>query len=103
MTAVPSTVLDAIGNTPIVQLRRVVPPGSARILAKLEFANPTGGMKDRVAKAMVEAAERDGRLRPGGTVVEFTGGEEQATAKKPRKKATAKKEANRERPRAAAG
>jgi len=74
MTAVPSTVLDAIGNTPIVQLRRVVPPGSARILAKLEFANPTGGMKDRVAKAMVEAAERDGRLRPGGTVVEFTGG-----------------------------
>ena len=66
--------LDAIGNTPLVELRRVVPPGSARVLAKLEFTNPTGSMKDRVAKAMVEAAERDGRLGPGGTVVEYTAG-----------------------------
>lgn len=69
-----SSILDAIGNTPIVELRRVVPQGSARVLAKLEFANPTGGMKDRVTKAMIEAAEADGRLRPGGTVVEYTGG-----------------------------
>src|SRR5690348_6166100 len=68
------TVLNAIGNTPIVQLRRIVPSGSARILAKLEFTNPTGSMKDRVAKAMVEKAERDGRLKPGGTVVEYTAG-----------------------------
>ena len=68
------SVLDAIGNTPIVQLRKIVPEGSARIFAKLEFTNPTGSMKDRVAKAMVEAAERDGRLKPGGTVVEYTAG-----------------------------
>src|SRR5712692_8847584 len=67
-------VVEAIGNTPIVQLRKVVPRGSARILAKLEFANPTGSMKDRVAKAMVEAAASDGRLKPGGTVVEYTAG-----------------------------
>jgi cysteine synthase len=66
--------LDAIGNTPIVQLRNVVPEGSARIMVKLEFTNPTGSMKDRVAKAMVEAAETDGRLKPGGTVVEYTAG-----------------------------
>lgn len=69
-----NTVLAAIGNTPLVQLRRVVPPGSARIVMKLESANPTGAMKDRVAKAMVEAALEDGRLAPGGTVVEYTGG-----------------------------
>lgn len=70
----PATVLDAVGNTPIVQLRSIVPPGSARIFAKLEFTNPTGSMKDRVAKAMVEGAERDGRLKPRGTVVEYTAG-----------------------------
>lgn len=58
----------------MVQLRRVVPEGSARVLAKLEFTSPTGSMKDRVAKAMVEAAEADGRLQPGGTVVEYTAG-----------------------------
>jgi cysteine synthase len=67
-------VLDAIGNTPLVELRRVVPPGSARVVAKLESANPTGSMKDRVARAMVESAAADGRLRPGGTVVEYTAG-----------------------------
>lgn len=65
-------VLGAIGNTPLIQLRRVVPSGSAKVSAKLEFTNPTGSMKDRVAKAMIEAAEADGRLRPGGTVVEYT-------------------------------
>ena len=70
----PTTVLDAVGNTPIVQLRSIVPSGSARVFAKLEFTNPTGSMKDRVAKAMVEAAEKDGRLKPRGTVVEYTAG-----------------------------
>jgi len=68
------SVLDAVGNTPIIELHRVVPPGSARVLAKLEFTNPTGSMKDRVAKAMIEAAEKDGRLSRGGTVVEYTAG-----------------------------
>src|SRR5512132_88471 len=67
-------VLDAIGNTPLVELRNVVPPGSARVLVKLEFANPTGSMKDRMARAAIEAAEASGRLRPGATVVEYTGG-----------------------------
>jgi len=68
------SVLDAIGWTPLVQLRKVVPPGSARVVVKLEGANPTGNMKDRMAKAAIEAAERDGRLQRGGTVVEYTGG-----------------------------
>lgn len=67
-------VLQAIGNTPLVQLCQVVPRGSGRVFVKLEFANPTGSMKDRMAKAAVEAAETDGRLKPGGTVVEYTGG-----------------------------
>jgi cysteine synthase len=69
-----ANVLDSIGKTPIVQLRRVVPTGSARVLAKLEWANPTGSMKDRMAKAVIEAAEADGRLRPRDTVVEYTAG-----------------------------
>src|SRR6267143_593105 len=68
------TVLDAIGNTPIAELRKVAPPGCARIVAKLEWGNPTGSMKDRMARAAIEAAERDGRLPPGGTVVEATMG-----------------------------
>jgi len=67
-------ILDAIGNTPLVELRHVVPPGSARVVAKLESANPTGSMKDRVARAMVERARADGRLPAGGTVVEYTAG-----------------------------
>jgi len=66
--------LDAIGNTPLVELRRVVPPGAARLVAKLESANPTGSMKDRMARALVERAAADGRLRSGGTVVEYTAG-----------------------------
>jgi cysteine synthase A len=67
-------VLEAIGNTPLVELRGVVPPGCARILVKVEGQNPTGSMKDRMAQAMIAGAERDGRLRPGGIVVEYTGG-----------------------------
>lgn len=70
----PGTVLDAIGNTPIAELRKVAPPGCARIVAKLEWGNPTGSMKDRMARAAIEAAGRDGRLPSGGTVVEATMG-----------------------------
>lgn len=69
-----ASVLEAIGNTPLVRLRKIVPPGSARIVVKLEGANPTGNMKDRMAKVAIEAAEADGRLQNGGTVVEYTGG-----------------------------
>jgi cysteine synthase A len=67
-------VLSAIGNTPLIELRRVVPAGSARVVAKLEWANPTGSMKDRFALAAIAGAERSGRLQPGGTVVEATMG-----------------------------
>lgn len=67
-------VLDAVGNTSIVRLRRIVPKGSADVLVKLEGENPTGSMKDRMALAVLSRAEADGRLRPGGTVVEYTGG-----------------------------
>ena len=69
-----SGILESIGNTPLVQLRKVVPPNSARIVVKLEWANPTGSMKDRMAKAVIEHAEADGRLSKGGTVVEYTSG-----------------------------
>ena len=70
----PLGVLAGIGNTPLVELRNVVPPEAARIVAKLEWANPTGSMKDRMALTAIERAEADGRLRRGGTVVEYTGG-----------------------------
>ncbi|MEX0809009.1 MAG: cysteine synthase family protein [Dongiaceae bacterium] len=68
------SVLQRIGNTPLLELVRIVPRGCARILIKLESANPTGSMKDRMALAMIEAGERTGRLKPGGRVVEYTGG-----------------------------
>ncbi|HSA55341.1 MAG TPA: cysteine synthase family protein [Gemmatimonadaceae bacterium] len=68
------TVLDTIGRTTLLPLRHIVPAQSARILLKLECENPTGSMKDRMALAMVEAAQADGRLAPGGSVVEYTGG-----------------------------
>ena len=77
LTAAPplaASVLDAIGQTPVVRLRAVVPPGAADVLVKLEFYNPTGSYKDRMALAMIEGAERRGVLRPGMRVVEFTGG-----------------------------
>ncbi len=67
-------VVESIGNTDLVQLHKVVPRGAARIVAKLEWGNPTGSMKDRMAKAVIEAAAADGRLRAGGTVVEYTAG-----------------------------
>jgi len=67
-------ILAAIGNTPLVELHRIVPAGAARVVIKLESANPTGSMKDRVARAMIESAAADGRLKPGDTVVEYTAG-----------------------------
>src|SRR6185369_13284969 len=69
-----TTILDRIGNTSLLPLRHIVPENGARIFLKLESENPTGSMKDRTALAMIEAAERDGRLAPGGAVVEYTGG-----------------------------
>jgi cysteine synthase A len=69
-----SNILKAIGNTSLVQLRNVVPPGCAKIFVKLEWENPTGSMKDRMAQAMISRAEADGRLKPGDTIVEYTGG-----------------------------
>lgn len=74
MPRIATSVLDAIGNTPLARLRKVSPPGAARILAKLEWANPTGSMKDRMARAAIEGAEAAGRLRPGDRVVEYTAG-----------------------------
>jgi cysteine synthase A len=67
-------ILHAIGNTSMARLRRVVPDGSAQVWAKLEWENPTGSMKDRMARAVIARAEEDGRLRPGDTVIEYTGG-----------------------------
>jgi len=77
MTAAPpirDSVLDAIGNTPAVRLHRVVDGDCAEVVVKLEFYNPTGSYKDRMALSMIEGAERRGALRPGMRVVEFTGG-----------------------------
>lgn len=69
-----ATILETIGNTPLVRLRRCTPPNGAELWLKLESRNPTGSMKDRMALAMIEGAERDGLLSPGDTVVEYTGG-----------------------------
>jgi cysteine synthase A len=66
--------LAIIGNTPVVRLERIVEPGMAEVWVKLESHNPTGSYKDRMALAMIEGAERSGKLRPGQTVVEYTGG-----------------------------
>ena len=67
-------VLNAIGNTSLVRLGKVVPPDCAEIYAKLEWENPTGSVKDRMAQSVISRAEEDGRLKPGDTVVEYTGG-----------------------------
>ena len=71
---VSESILHAIGRTPVVRLRRVVEPGSGDVLVKLEYYNPTGSYKDRMALAMIEGAEARGTLKPGMRVVEFTGG-----------------------------
>ena len=68
------SILDLVGGTPLVRLNRVVPPGSAEVYGKLESMNPGGSVKDRIALAMIEDAERTGRLRPGATIIEPTSG-----------------------------
>jgi cysteine synthase A len=68
------SVLHTIGRTPLVRLHSIVPPGAADVVIKLEYFNPTGSYKDRMALAMIEGAERRGALRPGMRVVEYTGG-----------------------------
>lgn len=74
MLNVDTGILDSVGNTPVVELRRVVPEGCARVLIKLESHNPTGSMKDRMALSVVQGAVSSGHLVPGGEVVEYTGG-----------------------------
>src|SRR6266508_941202 len=68
------TVLDLVGWTPLVRLQRIVPSGAATVAAKLEYMNPGGSVKDRIGIRMIEAAEREGKLKPGGTIVEPTSG-----------------------------
>mgnify|MGYP000368438325 CR=1 FL=1 len=68
------SILEAIGNTPLVRVRRSAPANGAELWLKLEYRNPTGSLKDRMALAMIEGAERDGLIAPGDTVVEYTGG-----------------------------
>ena len=69
-----TSVLSTIGNTPLVRLNALAPANGAELWVKLEYLNPTGSMKDRLALSMVEGAERDALLEPGTTVVEYTGG-----------------------------
>src|SRR5215467_7610585 len=66
--------MKAIGNTPLIKLERLSEPGCADIYVKFEAANPTGSMKDRMALSMVEGAEKRGQLKPGGRVIDYTGG-----------------------------
>jgi cysteine synthase A len=74
MSALPQDILARVGHTSMLALRHAAPKNGARVLLKIESENPTGSMKDRMALAMIEAAEADGRLKPGGSVVEYTGG-----------------------------
>ncbi|MBZ5600528.1 MAG: cysteine synthase A [Acidobacteriia bacterium] len=67
-------ITQLVGETPMLQLKRIVPPGSADVYAKLEYLNPGGSVKDRAAIGMIRRAEEEGRLRPGGTIVEATAG-----------------------------
>ena len=69
-----STILDTIGDTPLLRLTHCAPPNGAELWLKLEYCNPTGSMKDRMALAMIEGAEREGAIAPGDTIVEYTGG-----------------------------
>jgi cysteine synthase len=69
-----ASILDTIGNTPLVRLHRCAPENGAELWLKLEYMNPTGSMKDRMAVAMIEGGERDGLISPGDTIVEYTGG-----------------------------
>src|ERR671914_1411005 len=68
------TVLELVGETPLVRLQRLVPEGAGTVVAKLEYLNPGGSVKDRIGIKMIEEAEREGKLKPGGTIVEPTSG-----------------------------
>src|SRR6188768_1195038 len=68
------TVLDLVGHTPLARLQRIVPEGAATVVAKLEYMGPGGSVKDRIGIKLIEEAEREGKLKPGGTIVEGTGG-----------------------------
>jgi cystathionine beta-synthase len=68
------TVLDLVGHTPLARLQRLVPEGAATVVAKLEYMGPGGSVKDRIGIKLIEAAEREGKLKPGGTIVEPTSG-----------------------------
>jgi len=74
MAKLVQNVTQLIGDTPLVRLNRVVPEDSAEIYVKLEYQNPGSSVKDRIAIAMVEAAEQEGRLKPGDTIIEPTSG-----------------------------
>ena len=74
MTKIVNSIVDLVGNTPVVKLNRVVPEDAADVYVKLEFFNPAGSIKDRIALAMIEAAEKAGKLSAGGTIVEPTSG-----------------------------
>ncbi|GGO09267.1 cysteine synthase A [Saccharibacillus kuerlensis] len=74
MAKVVNSITDLIGDTPLVRLNRIVPEDSAEIYVKLEYQNPGASVKDRIAISMVETAEADGRLKPGGTIIEATSG-----------------------------
>lgn len=74
MTKITNSIVNLIGNTPIVKLNRVVPEDAADVYVKLEFFNPGGSIKDRIALAMVEEAEKAGKLQAGGTIIEPTSG-----------------------------
>ena len=74
MGGIVSSILDKVGGTPLVEISNRLNTGGARVLAKVEFFNPAGSVKDRVARAMVEAAEADGTLKPGATIIEPTSG-----------------------------
>src|SRR4026209_3044893 len=68
------TVLDLVGHTPLARLQRIVPAGAATVLAKLEYIGPGGSVKDRIGIKLIEKAEQEGKLKPGGTIVEPTSG-----------------------------
>ena len=74
MGTIYSSVTELIGNTPLLKLNRVVPEDAADVYVKLEFENPAGSIKDRIALAIIDKAERDGNLKQGGTIVEPTSG-----------------------------
>ena len=74
MEKIYDTIVDTVGNTPLVRLHHLSAGLSAEVLVKIEFANPLNSVKDRIGKAMIDAAERDGKLTAGGTVIEPTSG-----------------------------